>query len=67
MFGLGFQELMIILIIVVVLFGASKLPELGKGMGSFVKNLKKGLNEPDEIDVTPGKEEVGKEKEKVAK
>ncbi|MBF0538323.1 MAG: twin-arginine translocase TatA/TatE family subunit [Nitrospirae bacterium] len=64
MFGLGIQELMLILIIVMVLFGASKLPELGKGMGSFIRNLKKGLTEADEIDVTP-KKEATEAKEKV--
>ncbi len=50
--GLGMSELIIILIIVVVLFGASRLPELGKGMGSFIKNFKKATSEPDEIDHT---------------
>lgn len=56
MLGLGFQELIVILVIVMVVFGGSKLPELGKGMGSFLKNFKKASSEPDEIDVTPDKE-----------
>ncbi len=51
--GLGTSELIIILMIVIVLFGASRLPELGKGMGAFIKNFKKATSEPDEIDVTP--------------
>lgn len=55
MFGLGMQELIIILIIVMVLFGASRLPELGKGIGQAIRNFKKGMSEPDEIDVTPKK------------
>lgn len=53
MFGLGFQELLIILVIVMVLFGAKRLPELASGMGKAIKNFKKASTEPDEIDVTP--------------
>ena len=55
MFGLGMQELVIILIIILVLFGAKRLPELASGMGKAIKNFKKASNEPDEIDVTPKK------------
>ena len=52
MFGLGVTELIIILVIVVVLFGASKLPEIGMGIGEGIKNFKKataelsGINNP---------------------
>jgi sec-independent protein translocase protein TatA len=55
MFGLGTQELIIILIIVIVLFGASRLPEIGRGIGQAIRNFKKATSEPDEIDVTPKK------------
>jgi sec-independent protein translocase protein TatA len=55
MFGIGFPELIIILVIVLIIFGANKLPEIGAGMGKAIKNFKKATNEPDEIDVTPGK------------
>jgi sec-independent protein translocase protein TatA len=55
MFGLGMQELIVILIIVVVLFGATRLPQIGKGVGEAIRNFKKATNEPDEIDVTPKK------------
>jgi sec-independent protein translocase protein TatA len=55
MFGIGFPELLIILVIVLIIFGANKLPEIGAGMGKAIKNFKKATNEPDEIDVTPGK------------
>jgi sec-independent protein translocase protein TatA len=53
--GLGMSELIIILVIVVVLFGAKRLPELASGMGKAIKNFKKASTEPDEIDVTPKK------------
>lgn len=62
MFGFGIQELVIILIIVVVLFGATRLPELGRGIGQAIKNFKKATTEPDEIDVTPEKEKGTEEK-----
>ncbi|MEF9476195.1 MAG: twin-arginine translocase TatA/TatE family subunit [Candidatus Mariimomonas ferrooxydans] len=55
MFGLGPTELIIILVIVVILFGATRLPEIGKGIGEAIKNFKKSTSEPPEIDVTPKK------------
>jgi sec-independent protein translocase protein TatA len=58
MFGLGPWELGIILAIVVVMFGAKRLPEIGSGIGQAIKNFKSGMNEKDEIDVTPEKEKV---------
>lgn len=59
MFGLGPMELGIILAIVIVLFGAKRLPEIGSGIGKAIKNFKSGMNDPDEIDVTPENEQVG--------
>jgi sec-independent protein translocase protein TatA len=44
MFGLGFGELVIILVIVVIIFGASKLPQLGRGLGEGISNFRDGLN-----------------------
>jgi sec-independent protein translocase protein TatA len=55
MFGLGMTELIVILVIVVILFGATKLPQIGKGIGEAIRNFKKATSEPPEIDVTPKK------------
>jgi sec-independent protein translocase protein TatA len=63
MFGLGTQELIIIFLIVMVLFGASRLPEIGSGIGKAIKNFKKATSEPEEIDVTPKKEASEEQKE----
>ncbi len=41
--SLGFQELLIIFLIVLVLFGAAKLPKLGRGLGEGIKNFRSGL------------------------
>lgn len=58
--GLGFPELIIILLIILVIFGASRLPEIGSGLGKGIKNLKKALKGEDEIDVSPKKEKKEK-------
>lgn len=64
MFGLGAQELIIIFLIVIVLFGATRLPEIGKGLGKAIRNFKKGVSESDETDVKPKKPEIAEEKDK---
>jgi len=56
MFGLGIQELVIILIIVMLLFGASRLPEIGSGLGKAIRGFKDSLSGKDAIDVTPKKD-----------
>ncbi len=61
--GFGIWELLIILVIVLVIFGAKKLPEIGGGIGQAISNFKKASSEPDEIDVTPKKEEEEEKKE----
>jgi sec-independent protein translocase protein TatA len=48
MFGLSGQELLIVLIIVLIVFGGSKLPKLGTGLGKSIKNFKKSMNEEDD-------------------
>ena len=61
MFGLGATELGIILVIVVILFGARRLPEIGSGVGKAIKNFKAGVSGDDRIDVTPGKDDSADE------
>ena len=61
MFGIGMPELIVILVIILIIFGAGKLPEIGAGIGKGIKNFKKSMQGPDEIDVTP-KEEFTEEK-----
>ena len=58
MFGIGIPELLIVLGIVGVLFGARRLPELGSGVGKAIRNFKAGISGKDEVDVTPKKDEV---------
>ena len=47
--SLGVPELMIVFIIIVVLFGASRLPQIGKGLGEGIRNFKKGLKTDDGV------------------
>ncbi len=67
-FGMGFGELVLVLIIVVVVFGATKLPQLGDGLGKAIKNFKRAVNSQDEIDVSPtAKSELDEEAGKAGK
>ena len=59
----GTQDILLIGIIVVVLFGATRLPQLGSGVGQAIRNFKKGISEADAIDVTPKQEGSSKEEE----
>src|SRR5438874_774312 len=52
MFGLGWMELLLILIIVLIVFGAGKLPQIGEGVGKAVKGFKKSVFEPEPQQVT---------------
>ena len=63
MFGLGYQELLVILVIVLILFGANRLPELARSLGSSVKEFKKGVNEAQKDDTSAA---AKKEEEKKA-
>ena len=69
-FGMGFGELVLILVIVVVVFGATKLPQLGDGLGKAIKNFKRAVNAQNEIDVSPNaqkKAELDDDASKAAK
>ena len=52
MFGIGTSELLIILGIAVLLFGARRLPEIGSGLGKAIRGFKKGVQEPTEINTS---------------
>jgi len=62
MFGLGPLELCIVALVVVLLFGTRKLPELGSGLGKAISNFRKGYQEGMTIDVTPDEEESEEDK-----
>jgi sec-independent protein translocase protein TatA len=47
MFGLGIQELLVILVIALVIFGPSKLPQIGSGLGKAIRDFKKGVSGDD--------------------
>jgi sec-independent protein translocase protein TatA len=59
MFGMGFGELVLILLIVVVVFGATKLPQLGDGLGRAIKNFKRAVSAQNEIEVAPKSDAKG--------
>jgi sec-independent protein translocase protein TatA len=60
--GIGLPELIVILVIVLVIFGAGKLPQIGEGLGKGIRNFKKATRDKEEIDVTPKKPEEISEK-----
>lgn len=63
MFGLGTQELLIILVLVMIIFGAGKLPQVGGALGKGLRNFKKGMNDAEEIEEADV-EEIEKKDEK---
>jgi sec-independent protein translocase protein TatA len=69
MFGIGMTELMIILVIVLVVFGARKLPEIGSGLGKGIKSFKSGMSgkEEDQEDPSLIKEKPTEEGEEAKK
>jgi sec-independent protein translocase protein TatA len=61
MFGLGMQELIIILVIALLIFGPTKLPQIGSGLGRAIRDFRKGFGGDDPEDAT---KEVTKETSK---
>jgi sec-independent protein translocase protein TatA len=58
MFGIGMPELIIILVIILIIFGAGKLPEIGAGVGKAIKNFKSATNEIEKKDQDPELEKL---------
>ena len=64
MFGLGIQELLIILLIALVVFGPGKLPQIGSGLGKAIRDFKKGLGGEEGEGASKDKEAVKKDDSK---
>ena len=55
--SIGMPELMVIMVIVLIVFGAGKLPQIGENLGKAIKNFKMSTQEKENIDITPKKTE----------
>ncbi len=64
MFGLGWQELLLILIVLLILFGGKRLPELARGLGSGIKEFKKALKEDESTSQDEKPKEIEQKSEK---
>jgi len=62
MFGLGMPELIVILVVIILVFGAGRISEIGGAVGKGIRNFKKSINGPDEIDTTPPKNDKEQQK-----
>lgn len=62
--GIGITELLVILVIVLVIFGAGRLPQIGSGLGKAIRGFKDAIEGKDAIDVTPKKGETKEESKK---
>lgn len=61
MFGLGLPELLVILVIILLVFGASRLGDIGSGLGKAIRGFRDSVAGKDAIDVTPKKETDSKQ------
>ncbi len=61
MFGLGFQELLIILVIALIIFGPGKLPQIGSGLGKAIRDFKKGVSGEDSDEAAKEEKDAKKE------
>lgn len=61
MFSVGPNQILLILLIVLLVFGARKLPEIGGGLGRAIRNFRKASTEPDEIDITANEKKAAKD------
>ena len=59
MMGLGFPELMIILVIIMIIFGAGKLPEIGSAFGRSIKNFKSSMKDAEQEELPAGEQAEG--------
>ena len=66
MFGFGMPEMIIILVLVLVVFGAGKLPEIGGALGKSIKNFKRASEGKDEIDISPKVEDSVRKEENLS-
>jgi sec-independent protein translocase protein TatA len=58
MFGIGMPELIIILIIILIIFGAGKIPEIGGAVGKGIRNFKKSFQDKEEVENTKDQKKI---------
>ena len=61
--GIGMPELLVILVIILIIFGAGKLPEIGSGLGRGIKNFRKASSGTDEVESKTEKPEIEEKQE----